>query len=702
MAKQTTPLVRKAAIPLAVAALALSTTAIHAQQATLAPVTVTGHGSPAAEVAGFGDVPLKDVPASATIIGRKQIEAVGARRLADLTQFDSSVTDSYNAPGYWDFLAVRGFTLDNLYNYRREGLPFNAQTAVPLDNKERIEILKGTSGLQAGVSAPGGLVNYVVKRPTERDLREVTLEVSSRANLMGAVDLGGRFGAEKSFGYRINAAQEQLRPEIRNLDGHRSFFSAAGDWRVSRDSLLEAEVEWSRKAQPSQTGFSVLGTVLPAVPDLRLNLNNQAWVQPTKFEALTGTLRFSQSLSPDWKWSAQFGTQRLKTDDFTAFPFGCGAEGNFDRFCSDGTFDYYDFRSTGERRKQNAAALNLKGKFSTGGVTHDLSVGLLAARARDQFNTQAYNYVGTGTIDGKSVVGPDSTPTFVVPDRDERSTELSVNDAMHWSESLTTWLGLRHTRLDRGYTQSITTPWAAITYRINPAVTLYASHGQGVESQQVPASPLFANAGALLPALKSRQTEVGAKGSSGAFDWQVALFDIKRPLTNVDFCNRTFSACVGQFDGSAVHRGVEASFQWAQGPWHVGSGVTLLHARREGSVLEPANNGKPPTNVPNAVIRANAAYKVEAVPGLELRANLSHEGRRSVFADESIQLPAWTRFDATVRYEHKISGANVAWTLGVDNLTAHRYWKESPFQFGHVYLYPGAPRTMRLTMNASL
>ncbi|MRD45727.1 TonB-dependent siderophore receptor [Caenimonas koreensis DSM 17982] len=703
MAKHSLKFMHKAAIPLAISSLFVSPLTVHAQQATLAPVTVTSQSAPpTADVTGFGEVPLKEVPASATVITRKQIEAAGARRLADLTQFDSSVTDSYNAPGYWDFLAVRGFTLDNLYNYRREGLPFNAQTSVPLDNKERIEILKGTSGLQAGVSAPGGLVNYVVKRPTERDVREVTLEWSSRASVMGALDLGGRWGADRSFGYRINAAQEQLRPEMHNLDGHRSFLSLAGDWRINRDSVLEAEIEWSRKSQPSQTGFSVLGTVLPAVPDPRLNLNNQPWVQPTMFEGTTGTLRFSQSLSPDWKWSAQIGSQRLKTNDFTAFPYGCSAEGNYDRFCSDGTFDYYDFRSQDERRQQTAAALSLKGRFSTAGVTHDVSAGLTTARARDRFNTQAYNYVGTGTIDGKTVVPADPSLTYVVNDRDERSVELSLNDAVHWNESLTTWIGLRHTKLDRGYKQSLTTPWAAVSYKANPAVTLYASYGQGVESQRVPASPLFANAGDVLPALKSKQVEIGAKGAQGALDWQVAIFDIKRPLSNVDFCSRTGSPCVGQFDGHAVHRGVEASFQWTAGAWQVGSGVTLLRARREGSVLEPANNGKRPTNVPDAVLRANAAYKVDVLPGLELRANLSHEGKRSVFADESIELPAWTRLDAAVHYEHKVASANVGWTLGVDNVTNRRFWKESPFQFGHVYLYPGAPRTLRLTMNASL
>ena len=147
-------------------------------------------------------------------------------------------------------------------------------------------------------------------------------------------------------------------------------FSLAGDWRITRDSVLEFEVEQSRKTQPSQNGYSLLGGVLPAPVDPRINLNNQPWSQPSEFNALTGSVRFSQALNADWRWSAQISQQRLKTDDRLAYAFGCGAEGNFDRYCSDGTFDVYDFRSENERRTQTAASLNLKGNVMTGSVKH--------------------------------------------------------------------------------------------------------------------------------------------------------------------------------------------------------------------------------------------------------------------------------------------------------------------------------------------
>ena len=77
-------------------ALLLAACAAQAQQPTELPaVTVNeSNAAPQAEVSGFGDVPLRELPLSATVIGGTQLRESGARRLADLTQFDSSVTDA--------------------------------------------------------------------------------------------------------------------------------------------------------------------------------------------------------------------------------------------------------------------------------------------------------------------------------------------------------------------------------------------------------------------------------------------------------------------------------------------------------------------------------------------------------------------------------------------------------------------------------
>ena len=77
------------------------------------------------------------------------------------------LSDAYNAVGYAEQFSIRGFKLDNASSYRKDGLAISADAQIPLENKERLEVLKGLSGLQAGVAAPGGIVNYVTKRPTK-------------------------------------------------------------------------------------------------------------------------------------------------------------------------------------------------------------------------------------------------------------------------------------------------------------------------------------------------------------------------------------------------------------------------------------------------------------------------------------------------------------------------------------------------------
>ncbi len=688
----------------------------HAQP-TLPAVTVqSSEQPPQADVTGFGDQPLRELPLSATVVDSQQLQASGARRLADLTRFDASVTDAYNSPGYWDYLSIRGFVIDNRFNYRREGLPISAETSIPLDNKERIEILKGTSGIQAGTSAPGGLVNYVVKRPTEVDLRRATVEVSGRGGVLGAIDLGGRFGVDRVFGYRLNAAHETLRPRVDDLEGRRSLVALAADWRLGRDTLVEAEVEWSRKSQPSQAGFSLLGDRMPALPSPQLNLNNQPWSQPSVFGALTGTLRIEQAINADWRWSAQLGQQRLKTDDRLAYPFGCSAAEDYTRFCGDGSFDLYDFRSENEQRRQTAAQLRLKGRVATGSVTHDLSVGLLHSRVRNRFQNQTNQFqLEPGNIDGTAITSGNATANEQSTDRDERSLELSLQDTIRWSPQWTTWLGLRHTRLDRSsirtllldtdntpldrspthYDASLTTPWIALGYQMQAGPLLYASYGEGVESHLVPNRDRYTNPGVALPVRKSKQWEIGAKAALDAWDWQLTWFRIARPLTNID--DACFADCTGAYDGQAVHQGLEGALGWQGGPWRLNAGATLLDAERRGSATA-ALNGTRPVNVPRVVLRAKAAYRVAAVPGMTLDGGLVHEGRRSVLSDQSIELGSWTRLDAGLRYATQLQGLATHWTLAVENLTDRRYWKESPTQYGHVYLFTGAPRTVRLAM----
>ena len=107
---------------------------LHAQETQR--ITITGSATQQApSVAGFGDTPLSRVPFSATVIDQRALQDAGISSLADITRLDAGITDAYNAPGYINQLAVRGYTLDNRFNFPREGLPVNAEPVIGQANK---------------------------------------------------------------------------------------------------------------------------------------------------------------------------------------------------------------------------------------------------------------------------------------------------------------------------------------------------------------------------------------------------------------------------------------------------------------------------------------------------------------------------------------------------------------------------------------
>lgn len=683
----------------------------HAQSLTEITITDTAPS----QVSGFGDVPLSKAPFSAVTIDQQTLQDIGAQRVSDALRLDASVADSYNSPAYWDMLSVRGYTLDNRYNYRREGLPISAETMIPMDNKERIELFKGTSGIQAGTSAPGGLVNYVVKRPPsakDETIRSVSASYGPGQSSSTGLDLGGRFGQDQALGYRFNAAYENLNPYIQNTEGHRKLFALAMDWRISPDSKLEWEIERSERQQFGVNGYSLLGNILPAPVDGKRNLTRQAWSVPGVFEGTTGSIRFKQNLEGGWLWTTQYGGQRLKTYDRLSFGFGfeCRLPNytNCDRFQPDGTFDVYDYRSDNERRLSDALQTSFAGVMSLGGLQHHLNFSLTRHRQLDRLDaTQLYSYAGLSDLNGQPVPEQTLNQTYSNTNRSEYSTELALSDRIQLNSLTTAWFGLRNTQTTRStisldqtnpnptrHSKNFTTPWFALSHEYAAGQTLFASYGEGVELFAAPNNANYTNAGQLLGVSRSKQIEMGAKGIRGAWRWNTSIFQIERPLAY----DLNYERVV---DGVQMHRGLDVGLNWTLGPWMLGTQFQWLVTKLSGATKDINKNGQKAPNVPDLTLRAMAQYRFTDIPGLRSSLRLNHEGSRRVTEDGSIQLPNWTTVDLATHYDTRIQGTRTEWTLAIDNLADRRYWRESPKQFGHYYLYPGAPRTVRVGVKAS-
>ncbi len=690
---------------LSLAALALLATSAHSQEPTqLQQVTVTGRNAAAPlALSSFGDTPAARLPLQSTRIDAERIKDLGASGLAALPLLDASLSDSYNSLGYFAQLKVRGFDLDTRFNLRRDGLPISGQTGLDLFNKEALELLKGASGLQAGTSAPAGLLNLIVKRPDSARL-DLQLGWEQASTYSAALDWAQRLGA---FAWRLNASSARLDPWLKNTQGERHALALATEWRLSTDTVFEVEWERTHQSQPSQPGFSLLGNRLPRPGEvnLRRNLNDAAWRLPVVFDNDFGSLRLTQQLAPDWRLQLQTGTQRARNDDRVAFPFGCSAENNYDRYCSDGSFDLYDFRSNNERRRSTALRALLEGRVGK----HQLRLDALQSRYRADFERQAFNYAGTGSVFGGGSSGADPSLTDENTNRRELSREIGLTDQVQLG-ALELFGGLRHTRIERSslrtdgsrptnYQQSFTTPWLGATWLMGADLRLYASAGEGIESEVTPNRARYRNAGQALPALKSRQLEVGIKRGSQTVDWTLAAFQVSRPVwSDLGACELPGS-CVRQADGKALHRGVEAQadLKWSGGGL-LGSAL-LLRAEREGA-QDASLNGKPPVNVARHALKL--ALRQNLAAGLQANAQWVLEGPRAVLPDNSLRLPAWRRLDLGLRWETGSRAQLWRWRAGVENVANTQAWKEAPLSFGHVYLFPLAPRSFRLSLDLAL
>ena len=715
---------RSTLTPLAAAVFALAGAARADDAPPVQNVQITARSTAdSAGVTGFNQ-PLSRTPIQADVIDAKVLADIGATSLSDLTRIDASITDSYNAVGYWTTFTVRGFQVDNQQNFRRDGLPINAETSLPLENKSDVEVLKGLSGMQAGTSAPGGIVNLVVKRP-DVDLRSATLLWSQNGTYGVAADLSQRFGEQRQFGARLNLSATRLDPNYRDDKGHRSTASLATDWHIAEGSLLELEFEHSLQSQPSVPAFSTFAGVVPDphAIDPHINLNDQAWSLPVVLQGNTMSLRFTQALAPDWQVKVQALQQRLVSNDHLAFAFGLyNADGtDCSNYCNtfgpNGQYSIWDFLSDDELRQTRDFDVSVNGRFTTGPLRHAATAGVLQTNFMGRFNDEAYNIVGTGTIDGETMVPPDPSLTSPNTNRDEHSTEFYLRDSVQIGNDWAMWGGVRHTRLhrqtaetstgdptaDTDYRQSFTTPWVAVSHQLTEHDMVYLSWGEGVESNVTPNLAIYKNPGQVQPSTLSRQWETGWKHAVGADQWGLTAYDVEQPQYTDVAVDPTRDASPDNpllhlRDGIVRSRGLEGEAQTRVDALTLRASAMLQHVRREGS--GDPTVGPIPTNVPNRSLKLLADYAIAQLPGLSVLANMAYEGKREVFPDDSAQIPGWTRFDLGARYTQSAGATTLVWRAGVDNVFDRRAWREAPYQYDHAYLFPLEPRTFHASLEA--
>lgn len=163
-----------------------------------------------------------DIPQSVTVINEALIDDQGARDATDLYRNIAGVTTfSYSG------ITFRGFRQDRVFYDNLRGDPFIAFSVPKLFNIQRVEVLKGPSGMLYGPGEPGGLINYVTKTPTEKLAAQANLTLGNYERYGASGEISGPITGNGVLLGRAGAYYEQMDP-FRNNTREKSLILDGG------------------------------------------------------------------------------------------------------------------------------------------------------------------------------------------------------------------------------------------------------------------------------------------------------------------------------------------------------------------------------------------------------------------------------------------------------------------------------------------
>ena len=426
-----------------------------AAQNKVAPVTTTVvvHGDingdylPESVTVGTLDgEQLKFAPISATVVTQGLMADQGARLLSDVVKNDASIDDDYVTVGYYGDYEIRGFPIDLATGMEINGMTIAGEQDVPLENKERVEFLKGIAGVESGVTSAGGLIDYVTKRPEL--VKALDMATDQRGTAYGAVDLGRLFGSRKQVGARVNLAGERNASYMNDTNGWRAVGTGAADWKISSNAILKGDFEYQHKTERDGSGYQLLGgTTLPNINQLYTSTmpGDQQWGPPDTYDTFNTGARLDYTLPHNWLVFAAAGLSHSLIQDNVIYAYGCYNETACNTgsapypwfFAPDGTYDIYDYRDPGELRIDAQAEAMATGHVKTGAVTQDVTFGgelFLRSVQQPGFYTVANPYDPNGIFQDGAVytyVGSENIyqPIAPVPFGTPASLEYPVQSA---------------------------------------------------------------------------------------------------------------------------------------------------------------------------------------------------------------------------------------------------------------------------------
>jgi len=270
MRRSIRPVLFVAIFPVAFAQIAAADDAAavsEAQPAALPRVTVVGNKESddsyrvesVDSLGPLGSQKLLDVPYTIGILSEDLIKNSQATNFKDVSKYLPLV--AYQEQQGADILRpqTRGMQGGNFQNSRMDGMAFFITVANAMEQFQQIEVVNGVSASLYGPANPSGMFNFVSKRPTDYDLREVTVSYASDSIGTAHVDLGGKLDSNGIVSYRFNGLFGEGDAWVDHSHAKRVLGSLAVDVRPLEDTVIETNYSYYHLIDTGYPGWFSYG-----------------------------------------------------------------------------------------------------------------------------------------------------------------------------------------------------------------------------------------------------------------------------------------------------------------------------------------------------------------------------------------------------------------------------------------------------------
>ena len=664
---------------------------------------VDGYRATRSSTATKTDTPLKEVPASITVVPAQLMKDQAMQSMGDVFRYVPGVL-LHQGEGNRDQIIIRGnsTTADFYVN----GVRDDAQVFRDLYNLERVEVLKGSVGMIFGRGGAGGVVNRVTKKPVFGRVGEASLTLGSYDQKRATLDYGNKLGDSAAF--RINAMAEGANNFVDGVDLRRWAVNPTLTYAFTAQTSLTLDFEHLHDGRVPNRG-------VPSLSGAPFDANTHTFFGNA---AQSAAHSYVDGLSAVLDHDFGGGTQLKNTFRVTRYDkyyqnvypgSAVNAAGNM-------TLSAYN---NDNQRVNTFNQTDLTTKFSTGGFEHTLLTGIELGH-QDSGNKRLTGFFGAATAITVSASNPYATATSFRQNTTDANNKVSADVAALYAQDQIAlskeWKlvgGLRYdyfkvnfedrrtlvpavnlARTDIGYS-----PRAGLIWTPTNRQTYYVSYSYAFlpSAEQLGLVPANVN----LEPETAKNYEVGARWDLlPALTLSTSVFRLER--NNVKSFN---PAVAGTFVQTGQQRteGAELSLQGdVTRNWQVFGGYAYLNAR----VTQPFNSNTTAT----AVSLVPAGRKVGLVPehtfSLWNKFNLGHgfgtgvgviyQGASYTSFLNTVKLPSFTRADAALYYT--LPGNKTRVSLNVENIFNKKYW---PTVDGDNNISVGAPVNARITLSTA-